>query len=204
MAEHLKTDTQVNNSSVASGVSRRKLIRAGLSAAPVMAGLKSQSALATNGICTPSIWCSIKAANFCISGAATPPQQNYCKHHSWWSGSGHAACATYYHGANNNCAGYAGSHFTMARNFKDVCLTANNSSFQTSKSKLGRHCAAMHLNYTVYPSTCPIDTTTCKAIWAGCKDGGTWTPVSGGNAWTQQDCLDYFDYVCGQKPLVCV
>ena len=201
------TNAEHSSQSVATagrrGLDRRRVLRAGLSAAPVLAGLKSQSALATNGICTPSIWTSIKAANFCVSGSAAP-QQNPCKPHTWWCNSSSSACNTYYHGTTTGCAGYAGTHFTYARNLKDVCQTASNSSYQDDKSKLGRHCAAMHLNATVYPSNCPIDTATCKQIWSSCKDGGTWTPVSGGPAWTRADCISYFDYVCGVKSLTCV
>lgn len=182
------------------GLNRRKVIRAGLSAAPVLAGLKSQSALATNGICTPSIWSSIKAANFCVSGGA-PPQQNPCKPHSWWCNSSHSSCNTLFHGTAANCAGYAGTHFTTTRNFKQVCQTASVSGLQDDKSKLGRHCAAMHLNATVYSSSCPVSVSTCKAIWTACRNGGTWTPVSGGPAWTRSDCIAYFDYVCGIKSL---
>jgi hypothetical protein len=177
------------------GLSRRRVIRAGLSAAPVLAGLKSQSALATNGICTPSIWSSLKAANYCVSrGRVT--QFSTCSPYTHWSTQNHNACGTKYHGSTSGCAGFGGTHFGT-KTLKQVCGTTTTD----KKSVLGRHCAAMHLNATLSSSSCPINVATCQDIWNKCGEQGvTWTPVTGGPAWSRDDCISYFDYVCGIKP----
>lgn len=68
------------------------------------------------------------------------------------------------------------------------------------KDLLAKHCAAMHLNATV-ENNCPLSTDQIKQVWGSCKDGGHWSPPSGGKTWSRDDCIDYFEYVCnGNEP----
>lgn len=188
-------------STVEAGVARRRLIRAGLAAAPVMLGLKSQSALAggTTNHVKPSVWCSLKATtNGCLSHGGGHAGGT-CDSYKTWS-----AQTSY----PNFCNDYRQTRFHWTTGkvyppFSGYAFTGKNCkevlslSGATPAEKLARHCMAMFLNAKTSTANSPISTTTCKTIWQSCSGGGTWTPAFGGPAWTIHDCNDYFDYICG-------
>jgi hypothetical protein len=199
------------------GLARRKLIRAGLAGAPVLLGLKSQSALATGSTrgehCKPSVWSSLKGAKGCRSSHVVDTGPVNCNHHTYWAGSTHSDCGKkFHHHATLPKVPFGGSDCNTTGkpvpSLKEVCRgyygsntgdrVANDSN---DKGKLAKHCAAMYLNVTV-DRKCPITEQDIHNIWNGCKDGGTWTPGHGGSAWTRTDCIEYFEYVCkGTKPV---
>ncbi len=214
-AQTLNMDLSLN------GVSRRRLVRAGLAAAPVMLVLKSQSALATgtrdSGVnCKTSVWASLKAAGGCRSHSPQTTTETNCRLYSdsKWGTETHADCDKKYHHKSTRLArkevpvdddandDYCGVNSSM----RDVCAgkkrDSNNNVTNLSdsgKDKFARHCASMVLNIRVLKS-CPVDEPTVKSMWRNCKNGGVWTPPSGGTGWTRDDCNEYFDYVCGVIP----
>src|SRR5665647_3738802 len=83
--------TPVKNSMSGAAVSRRRLIRAGLSAAPVMLALKSQSVLAADICIKPSAFSSLTAANMKLSRMPNPAGYT-CFSHGYWK---NHACLLY-------------------------------------------------------------------------------------------------------------
>lgn len=214
-----KSKIEVENKAVGStleaGLARRRLIRAGLAAAPIVLGLKSQSALATGststGHCKPSVWSSLKAANGCHSSHAPNYVGNSCGDYDYWKSASNAQCDKYFHQhVSGNCVPFSGSDYSQSGHpvptLKEVCAGKYKNSVTVStgnsaKDKLGKYCAAMYLDITVN-NNCPLDLTAVNQIWNGCKDGGSWMPPHGGTAWTRNDCNEYFDYICkGTKPV---
>ena len=195
--------TQVGpvKSAAEAGLARRKLIRAGLAAGPVMLGLTSQSALAigssTGSSCKPSIWSSLKAAKGCRNSHTDTHLVTYCGHYDDWTVSTHSECGKKFHTSTSGCVPFTGSYHGT-KTVKDVCRSTGTS----AKDKLSKHCAAMYLNNTASTRPCPVDVPTVKAMWTACKDGaGTWSPAPGSVGWTRDDCNEYFDYICkGTKP----
>jgi hypothetical protein len=225
MFEIAKTQTQSSpfETAIEDGVSRRRLIRAGLAAAPVMLALKSPSALASGGAhMSCSVWASLKAANGFRSHS---PQQvgGTCKNYDYWPTAypkkrTNTHCEKRYHSDVKVSVPFDGSDFcyksngtVQVPNLREVCQgkfdTGNASGKPCStgsaeKDKLGKHCASMYLNIWVN-SNCPLAEKDVKDIWTSCKDGvGTWSPYQGcPKPWTRTDCNEYFDYLCkGTKP----
>jgi len=187
---------------VSTGIARRKLIRAGLAAAPVMLALKSQSALATGtGHCMPSVWASFKASpRTCLSHGVNVAGGT-CNSHVYWKNQttypgfcGDPTQTRFHSTSGKTCPPFAqttGSTFKN-KSLKEICnLTGTDAT-----TKLARHCTAMFLNYKSNSGS-PIDTNTCQTIWMNCSSGGTYTPVTGAKPWTIDQCNDYFDFVCG-------
>ena len=72
-----------------SGVNRRKLVRAGLAAAPVAMALTSTSVLATDICIKASAFSSLRAANYTLSGGRTPTSTYTCLSHGYWKNHSH-------------------------------------------------------------------------------------------------------------------
>jgi len=203
MSEEFEKDSPSSAAVVAAatGIARRKLIRAGLAAAPVMLALKSQSALANGTQCLPSVWSSFKAAKRgCLSHGVTYTGGT-CHPYNYWAtqNSYPNFCNNYkntrFHSSTKGgtyCPPFGGTNYG-SKNLRDICnLTGTD-----AVTKLAKHCTAMFLNCKQSPSTCPVDARTCQTIWSQCSTGGTWVPCTGATAWNIDDCNDYFDYVCG-------
>lgn len=214
MLKNSKIDTEnlTDAALTASGVSRRRLVRAGLAAAPVMLVLKSQSALATGTAgtgnhMTCSAWASVSAAKGCNSSHTAQHVSATCKGYQDWAQSKDSECDKKFHKKTDGrgvtkyseCVPFEGSDYGD-KSLKEICK-GDVDSGDDRKDKLAKHCAAMYLNIKV-DHNCPLDEATVKTIWNSCKNrGGTWSPVANGNAWDRDDCNEYFDYVCkGKKP----
>jgi hypothetical protein len=199
----------------ATGIARRKLLRAGLAAAPVMLALKSQSALAcgTGGDHLQcSVWASLSAAKGCMKSHAPVPGKSCNSHDDWAANANNTYCNYKFH--NDSHSNFKvpfgdtcfrdSSGFKTYHTLRNVCAgtQSNGSKFVLSDPKkqlLGKHCAAMWLNYQVDNS--PISDVQCKAIWTACKDGnGTWTPTPGATPWDRDQCIAYFEYICNGTP----
>jgi len=197
---------------VATGIARRKLIRAGLAAAPVMLALKSKSALAggTGEHLNCSMWASLSAAKGCMKSHAPAPK-NTCDGYDKWKDKDTKVfqkCGYKFHndGASNTSkVPFIGNEFRDSswrgytyHDLKMVCAGKDSSgrTFNVGdpeKQLLAKHCAAMVLNCSVGNS--PLAENQVKSIWSSCKDGGTWS-LPGGGTWTRTQCNDYFNYVC--------
>lgn len=71
-----------------SGVSRRRLIRAGASAVPVLAALKANTVLATGTghyCIKPSTFASLNAAHWMLSQGREPNSSYTCHSHGYWN-----------------------------------------------------------------------------------------------------------------------
>ena len=198
---------------VSAGIARRKLIRAGLAAAPVMLALKSQSALAggTGQHLNCSVWASLSAAKGCMKSHAPAPKSTCDGYDKWKSKDTRSfpKCGYKFHNDGKSTTQnvpFDGNEFRDSNGYsysyhdlKMVCggLDSKGKSFtgglNAEKQLLAKHCAAMVLNCSVGNS--PLTETQVKSIWNSCKDGGTWT-LPGGGTWTRTQCNDYFNYVC--------
>ena len=178
-----------------SGVSRRRLVRAGLSAAPVMAALKSNSVLAGDHTCIrPSSFSSLAAAHMKVSQGRAIKTDYECKSHGYWK--------------NSNTG--------LATGFKNTKFLSNETGFTTNPGNaygnltiqqvlergggkdaaLARHVAAAFLTATAFNNDSTrvlLTKAQCRSIWNG---QGAWSPFAGAN-WTQQQTLAYFDMIYG-------
>lgn len=201
MSENSENDatSPLLDAAASAGIARRKLIRAGLVAAPVMLALKSQSALATGtpGHCMPSVWASFKASpKVCLSHGVTIAGGT-CNSHVYWKDktsypnfcNDHTKTRFHdYSSSGKYCPPFDGTKFG-SKNLKEIC----NLTETDEQTKLAKHCTAIFLNCKAgYDS--PIDATTCRNIW---KSGGVYTPAPGATPWNINQCNDYFDFICG-------
>ncbi|MGC4397043.1 hypothetical protein [Hydrogenophaga sp. T2] len=179
------------------GLSRRQIVRAGLSAAPVVAAVKSNTVLAGDHSCVkPSTFSSLRAANMKVSAQREIKTDYECRSHGYWK---------------NNNAG-------LERNFKTATqfistttgFVANPGSAYAGKSlqqvlemggnqynaALARHVVAAYLTAVAYrndPTVVMLTTSQCQAIW---NNQGVWSPFAG-TTWTLAQTMAYFDTVYG-------
>ena len=199
MSEH--TAAEDKGKKAEGGVSRRRLMRAGLSAAPVVLALKSNSVLATGtggGYCVkPSTFASLGAAAIKSPNASQAPRVNTgykCYSQGYWK---------------QNNTGLSPSDFKTKTGFlsSTTGFVNNPGSTYTNKTiqqvlemsggdhiALARHIAAAYLTARVYPTVAVLSVSDCKAIW---NSGGNWSPVAGDNSWNQAKWLDYFKLILG-------
>ncbi|MDO9165088.1 MAG: hypothetical protein Q7U13_03180 [Rhodoferax sp.] len=204
MLENSKTEVQSSHdgSNVEAGLARRRLIRAGLAATPVMFGLMSQSALANDVCIKPSAFSSLKAANMKLSHK--PNQGWTCFSHGYWKNHSHPApysdkaksfFLTKVLGPGEVTAGFAsnpGGIYT-GKTLQQV-LEMNGNASQTTA--LARHVVGTFLTAVANgddPTKVLLTTWQCKQIW---DNQGNWSPVTG-QTWTMANWLEYFDYVYG-------
>lgn len=178
------------------GLSRRQIVRAGLSAAPVVAAVKSNTVLAGDHSCIkPSTFSSLRAANMKVSAQREIKTDYECRSHGYWK---------------NNNYGLEDKFKTKTRFLSTTTgFTANPSGIYGGKSlqdvlqmgggghiALARHVVAAYLTAVAFkndPSVVMLTTSQCKAIWNG---QGVWSPFAG-TTWTQAQTLAYFDTVYG-------
>lgn len=180
------------------GVSRRRLIRAGLSAAPVVAALKSNSVLAggTGTQCVkPSAFASLKNANFNHSrwdennmNCSCIRPQDWCqrdysckyeklsKHSLFNKDSVHVKCWSGTQLIDN-------PDLTFHQVFSRSDLAGD--------KDFARYVAACYANATQFGDwNSPLTKSECLAIWRTAGNG--WTPASGGTAWTRAETDRFF------------
>jgi hypothetical protein len=178
------------------GVSRRRLVRAGLSAAPVMAALKSNSVLAGDHTCIrPSSFSSLTAAHMKVSQGRTLKTDYECKSHGYWKNH-EAGLATNFKqtkflsaatGFSQN-PGHAYSNKTLQQ-VLDLGGNRNNAA-------LARHVVAAFLTAVAFNNDSTrvlLTKSQCRAIWNG---HGVWSPFTG-TTWTLSQTMAYFDMVYG-------
>ena len=190
-------DSSQSTPSSSSGVSRRRLVRAGLSAAPVMAALKSNSVLAGDHTCIrPSSFSSLSAANMKVSQGRTVKTDYQCKSHGYWKNN-NAGLATNFKETTKFLSPTSG--FTQdpgnaygKLTFQQVLEQGGN----RNNAALARHVAAAFLTATAFndDSTRVLLTKSqCRAIWNG---QGVWSPFAG-TTWTQAQTMTYFEAIYG-------
>ncbi|MDO9195858.1 hypothetical protein [Rhodoferax sp.] len=204
MLKNSKIETQgsVGGSTAEAGLARRRLIRAGLAATPVMLGLTSQSALANDVCIKPSAFSSLKAANMKLSHK--PNQGWTCFSHGYWKNHSHPApysdktksfFLTKALGPGEVTAGFTsnpGNEYA-GKTLQQVLEMNGNANNTTA---LARHVVGTFLTAVANgddPTKVLLTTWQCKQIW---DNQGNWSPVTG-QTWTMANWLEYFDYVYG-------
>ena len=190
-----------------SGVSRRRLMRAGLSAAPVMLALKSQSVLAAGNCISPSAFSSLQAAAAANTKLSHTPNLTSCARYSlaeWQNPNSNYPSPytnksqSYFLGIPAKAprgavtAGFVwnpGGAYT-GKTLQDVVGTQGNG----TNNALAGYVVAAFLTAVANgdnPTKVLLTTAQCKAIWEG---KGYWSPAPNIN-WTLANTLAFFDYI---------
>ena len=191
--------TVVSDAVSGSAVSRRRLMRAGLSAAPVMLALKSQSVLAADICIKPSAFSSLKGANMKLS--RMPNSRGYtCFSHGYWKNHDHPfqyfyKSKSYFLASGVKGAVTAGFFANpggaySGKTLQQVLEMIGNS----NNNALARHVVGTFLTAVAngdVPTKVLLTTAQCKAIWEG---QGSWSPMTG-VTWTYAETMEYFKYV---------
>lgn len=209
MLEKNKTETEAAPVAPAheSGMSesRRRLMRAGLAAAPVVMTLKSRSVLAGGGhsCIKPSAFSSLQAANLKLSHAVRTDFT--CFSHGYWKNHPHPApyydkSKSYFlavpQGAPSGSVS-AGFSPDVGQQFQGKTLQQVLMMNGGDIVALARHTVGTFLTAVAYgddPTKVLLTTSQCKALWSALAVGGTWSPFTGAS-WNLQDTLAYFDYI---------
>jgi hypothetical protein len=203
-ANHQPEGHEPTDSAPKGELSRRALIRAGLSVAPVVAALKTDLVLAatgSNSTVRPSSFASM-AANHC---SVTPGRNTTgyfislsdCKTRCLSSPGGWKYFTA---GGTTNC-GFIYKSGLGVPSPSSTLKTVMNISMSSAKplSKLAVYCGAGFLSAHVYADTSFITKAQCQSIWG---NQGNWSPVAGVN-WTLDQTLAYFDNVFATNTFAC-
>lgn len=179
------------------GLSRRRLVRAGLSAAPVMAALKSNSVLAGDHTCIrPSSFSSLTAAQMKVSQGRTLKTDYECQSHGYWK-SHNAGLATDFKEKTKFLSATTG--FTQNPGAVYTKMTLQevlNEGGNRNNAALARHVVAAFLTATAFnndPTRVLLTKSQCQSIWNG---QGVWSPFAG-TTWTRVQTMAYFDMIYG-------
>lgn len=190
-------DSSQSTPSSSSGVSRRRLVRAGLSAAPVMAALKSNSVLAGDHTCIrPSSFSSLTAAQMKVSQGRAIKTDFECKSHGYWKNN-NAGLATNFKETTKFLSTTTG--FTQNPGSAYGNLTIQqvlDLSGNQNNAALARHVTAAFLTATAFNNDSTrvlLTKSQCTAIWNG---QGVWSPFAGAT-WTLAQTMAYFEAVYG-------
>jgi hypothetical protein len=185
----------------AAGLTRRRLVRAGLTAAPVMAALHSNTVLAGgskgfgHGCIRPSTFSSLKAANWTISQGRDIQGDFVCRPHSHWK--------------NNFPQKFKKVNFLsdVTKCNRDPQAHDRRNSYKKLKmhevlelpgddveSRLAQYVVAAFLSADVagYDSDRVwLTKRQCHEIWNG---RGNWKPFAGAN-WDLNQTMNYFEVI---------
>lgn len=197
MNEHETTPTPASSpesvSAQALGVSRRRLVRAGLTAAPVLTALHSNTVLAGGGhsCIRPSTFSSLKLAGGALSRGREIRTDYECASHGYWKNK------PFMH-KKEKFLSYAGFSWNpggtySGKSFQDVLEMKGNDGKHVA---LARHVVAAYLSAVSVkndPDRVLLTTQQCFEIWNG---QGNWSPFGGAN-WNLDQTMNYFEKVFG-------
>lgn len=183
--------------SSATGVGRRRLIRAGLTAAPVLAALKTNSVLAGDHTCIrPSSFSSLTAAHMKVSRGRTIRTDYECQSHGYWKGR-NTGLPAQFKSKTKFLSGTTGFSANPGNAYKDLTLQqVLELGGNRRNAALARHVAAAYLTATAYSNNSNrvlLTKAQCQAIWNG---QGNWSPFAG-TTWNLQQTMAYFDMIYG-------
>ncbi len=176
------------------GVARRRLIRAGLAAAPVMAALKSNTVLAGgHGCVRPSAFASLASANWKVSHGRVINKDYACSSPDAWKDS-KAGLPKKFKNADfiSTETGFVanpGGRYTK-KSLQQVLKMDP----QSNDVKLARYVTAALLSAASVnndPDRVLLTAGQCAEIWNG---QGSWSPFAGAH-WTMSETLNYFEVV---------
>jgi len=193
------------------GIGRRRLMRAGLSAAPVMLAFKSQSVLGqTQHQCIkPSAFSSMQGlpANAQLSHRHDPGGYT-CLSQGYWKTHDHPSPYT------NKAKSYFLTPYPMGGGRKTAGFVANpggvysgqtldwvlNNGGGANNAPLARHVVGMFLTAVANnddPNIVLLTKFQCQQLW---DSQGNWSPIAGDTSWDLAKWLDYFNYLFGPNP----
>ena len=178
------------------GIARRRLLRAGLAAAPMLAALKSRTVLAeTAHTCIrPSSFSSLAAANMIVSAGRNPKTDYNCYSHGYWKNNdvgqtveykkkkflGDGLGFTY-----NHRQAYGNKTLLDVLNMRGGNVVA-----------LSRHIVGTYLSAVAFGDDNSILTKAqCVDCW---NNMGNWSPFPG-TTWSLETTLGYFDKIYGNS-----
>jgi hypothetical protein len=180
------------------GLNRRRLVRAGLTAAPVMAALHSNTVLAGGGdhsCIRPSSFSSLKLAQMKVSRGREIRDDYECKSHGYWKNNNGNLATDYkktkFLSSDTGFTANPGNAF-RGKSLQEVLQMTGNA----NNTALARHVVAAFLSAKSArndPDRVLLSVAQCQAIWNG---QGNWSPFAGAN-WTLADTMNYFDKVFG-------
>lgn len=190
---------EASASSESRGVARRRLMRAGLSAAPVLAALKSNTVLAGGHSCVrPSSFSSLAAAQMKVSQGRVIGTNFECNSHGYWRNRDSGLPRKFKTqtkflsattGFNANPGGAYGN-----KNLQQVLEMGGN----MNNAALARHVLAAFLSavsVSDHSSLVWLTKRQCRDIWNG---QGVWSPFSG-TTWTLAQTMAYFEKIYGPE-----
>lgn len=200
-----KSQDSAEKIALSTGIARRRLLRAGLAAAPVVAALKSNSVLAGDHTCIkPSSFSSLKPANWKLSKGRTINTSYACFSHGYWKNHDHPSpynytSKSYFQAIPPNVqrgcvsAGFSGSAFSGKTLLQILNLTGNDDSTALARHLVGTFLTAVANGDN--PDLVLLTTAQCRTIWTG---NGVWSPAPGLN-WTKADTMAYFEKIYGPE-----
>ncbi len=212
--DHLPSPTTAEHAGAAAeqttaGLSRRRLVRAGLSAAPVVAALHSSTVLANGRMgqtcIRPSTFSSLKAANWQVSQGRQLPNDLICRSHTYWkNGFPQKFAKTKFLSSGQKGTGFSRKPSVKAMLGNGKAQTYSAMTLREALDTVGNDIDAV-LARCVAAAFLSADAagygsdqiwltkSQCKQIWDG---QGNWSPFHGAT-WTRQDTLEYFKVVFG-------
>lgn len=192
------TETTPNSPDVspqqaAVGVNRRQIVRAGLSAAPVVAVLKSNSVLAAgngNGL-APSAFASLQANQGHVSHSRSSGTAYQVRTPAQWLkvlSPSQKATMVASHGFDATKGGRYAAEVTVVEVLQDTD--------SGTVAKLARYVTASYLTADQFdrtPGVLALTKVQCKAIWEG---QGYWIPFAGAS-WSDSQTIAYFETIYG-------
>ncbi|QHE86394.1 hypothetical protein [Hydrogenophaga sp. BPS33] len=194
----MMTDSSHSTPSSSSGLSRRRLVRAGLSAAPVVAALKSNSVLAGDHTCIrPSSFSSLAAANWKVSQGRALKTDYECKSHGYWKNNS-GRLPTNFKETTKFLSDATGFKQDPGNAYRDLTIQqVLEQGGNRNNAALARHVAAAFLSARACnddPTQVLLTRAQCKAIWEG---QGRWSPFAGAT-WSLDQTMQYFEAVFGR------
>lgn len=198
--------------------SRRKLVRAGLAAAPVVAAFKTNMVLASGGdqVVCPSTFASFKNNGYMCSVTAPSRSSGHCvpmdkckvktgtPHNKRKFGSdldedGRQGCG-FRHAYREDyhdkqlwelCA----KEYTNQSN-KGGKGGGGDGRRDPARDELARYVSAAYISCLQHGSSAYLTKEQCVTIW---ENNGVWSPKVGGKPWSRSETIEYFQMVYGVK-----
>lgn len=191
--------TPLDDTTASHGLSRRRLVRAGLSAAPVMAALKSNTVLAGgsgHSCVRPSSFSSLTAAQMQVSRGRVIKDDYSCASHGFWKNRSDGLPKDYktktlFIGGGTGFSNNPNGAFSNLSLQQVLGLKGNQ-----NNTALARHVTAAFLSAVAVkndPDRVMLSKSQCAQIWNG---QGFWSPFAGAH-WTYDDTMNYFEAVYG-------
>ncbi|PZO19657.1 MAG: hypothetical protein DCF26_05090 [Burkholderiales bacterium] len=191
----------------AAGLSRRRLVRAGLAAAPVLAALHSNTVLAGGsggygqGCIRPSTFSSLKAANWKISQGRDIKNNFVCRPHSHWKDNFPRKFKDVKFLSNDTGCNRDARNNEGKKSFKDLKMReVLDLRGGDADSMLARCVVSAFLSADAAGAGSDnvwLTKEQCRQIWNG---RGIWKPFAGAT-WTLDQTLNYFEVVFGTSAL---